>query len=329
MQNRRIRFEKVRERDEETEDEAGASSPEETKNGDGFRFCARSCFLTYPRCPILPEHFVGATSFDRSLIKHCFGKQERHNDGQFHLHVWVQFSKKIDTINPRYFDISTIHAGEDVITTYHPNIKRKRGKGSLVQVWEYLCKNDGTRPMDLVGRTELHTTSANFRKVYGDRCQWLNYIASRSLNEPEYPIDLPDGSQIAVPDAANKLRHYWIHGKASSGKTLWLETKINAFRNYKISDEKYPYDDYDNEPIVVYDDVSPKATHLLSLANASDYPRPVPGTTRYHRRYIAARVLVTIIVCHNLDIDNYFVNEDPKTIEALKTRFIQINMNNI
>ena len=64
-----------------------------------FRFCSRSAFLTYPRCPILPRNYLRHIGFDREQIKTAFGKQEKHLDGTLHLHIWITFIRKVDTVN--------------------------------------------------------------------------------------------------------------------------------------------------------------------------------------------------------------------------------------
>jgi hypothetical protein len=300
-------------------DESGGEQDE----AKGFRFSARSAFITYPRCPVTPSEYFRYVEFKSDLVKSCFGKQEHHADGSLHLHMYIAFHKKHDSHNCRHFDITVPVDGKDP-TVYHGNIKNSRGKGSIVGIWEYLCKNGGVPPTDVIGHTELYPVSKNFRKDFGDRTQWLNYLSVSGMPLPRYPITLPDGVHIETPQAGDKKRHYWIHGPANSGKTYWLERNIYCFRNYKVAESKYPFDDYINETIIVYDDISPIASHLLSLANSSEHPRTVPGETRYHRRSIPAGTVTLIIVCNNQMIDDYFEKESGSVKNALHARFNEI-----
>jgi len=310
------------------EDLVGAAAPD----GDGdqerkFRFCARSAFLTYPRCPVLPGEYRRSTSFNWELVKCAFAKQEKHLDGTLHLHVYLRFVKKLDISNCRYFDATVQPEGDAPLDRYHPNIRNERGKGSIVRVWEYLCKNGGVPPTDLVGTTELYPTSKNFRKEYGDRITWLNYHATSHQPPPEYPLTLPDGSSMDRPTGANKKRHLWIWGPPNSGKTRWLERHIYRFRNYQIADAKYPFDNYTTEEIVVWDDIPPKAQILLNLCNYSEHPRPVPGETRYHRRNIPGGTVIVAIVCVNMSIELVYNNDrESMLIDALNKRFTQIQL---
>jgi hypothetical protein len=291
-----------------------------------FRFTARSAFLTYPRCPILPQQYLRHTSINQRDIKHSFGKQERHVDGERHLHVWITFIRKIDTINPRFFDLTIPPTEDHPGSTFHCNIRRgerKRAGGisNHVRAYEYLCKYDGAVPTPIVGSSSLYPTSRNFRKEYGDRTQWLNYLAISAMPDPVYPIELPNGEAIPTPSGPNKQRHIWIYGPPNAGKTQWLEANVYRFKNYRVGGTQYPFDNYDGEQIIVYDDIIPKASDLLSITNTSEWQRPVPGQTRYSQRFVPGRLVTLLIVCSNVDIDTLFSAEIDVTRAALHARF--------
>jgi len=291
-----------------------------------FRFVARSAFLTYPRCPILPGEYLRHSTLDKRDIKHAFGKQERHVNGERHLHVWITFIRKIDTINPRFFDLIIAPTENHGGSTFHCNIRRgerKRAGGisNHVRAYEYLCKYDGAVPTQIVGASELYPTSRNFRKEYGDRTQWLNYLAIRAMPDPEYPIQLPNDETIAKPRGADKKRHIWIYGPPNAGKTQWLEANVYRFKNYRVGGTLYPYDNYDGEQIIIYDDVIPKAQDLLSITNTSEWQRPVPGQTRYSQRFVPGGLITLVIVCSNVDIDTLFSAEIDVTRDAIHARF--------
>ena len=53
----------VKEDEETTEDPIKKMRTEIDSGGEQkFRFCSRSAFLTYPRCPILPRNYLSAIS---------------------------------------------------------------------------------------------------------------------------------------------------------------------------------------------------------------------------------------------------------------------------
>lgn len=97
-----------------------------------FRFHAKTVFLTYAQ---VNGAFTHQQLFDH--VKALRGEdpvclrvgEESHADGGTHYHVFGKWSRKVDTIDPRYFDFNDIH----------PNIQSARNEG---QVYTY-CGKDG------------------------------------------------------------------------------------------------------------------------------------------------------------------------------------------
>lgn len=99
-----------------------------------FRFNAQRAFLTYAQCPLTPDQalaYLITNLQDVVIQQHAIG-QETHQDGNFHLHAYLQFDRKFSTRNERAFDII------DEGTTYHPNIQSPR---SVKAVIEYVTKD--------------------------------------------------------------------------------------------------------------------------------------------------------------------------------------------
>lgn len=79
------------------------------KKAKDFRLASKTVLLTYPQCPI-PLDLM----FEKITTKELFTKYgilnyaivlEMHEDGNPHIHALIEFSKKIDTKNPRFFDL--------------------------------------------------------------------------------------------------------------------------------------------------------------------------------------------------------------------------------
>lgn len=311
---------------DDEEDEVGPNEPgEEAK----FRFNARKVFLTYPRCNIAPGDVPRFFPLWNE-IKSSFCKQELHLDGELHLHLFCSFGRKLNSTNARMFDMvvgEPVDPQGDVRdpVRFHPNIKRVNGPEDLVRIWEYLCK-DGREPLELAGKVDLYKFSKNFCASYRDRESWLAYRQSVSQDVPRWPIVGPAGQLFPDPRDAGKKRNLWLQGAANAGKTQWLEAKVYCFRNYKVGDSRYPFDNYSREQIIVYDDVVPRASDLLVLGNHSAYPRPVPGATRYHQRFIPGGLYLWTVVCSNKTIDERFEGEGAEVISALHSRFITVTL---
>ena len=99
-----------------------------------FQYCAKSIFLTYSQCPLDPEMVmqelqtrIGSDATNQ-LKKACIGR-ERHQDGNFHLHVCAWYIHKLRFTDPRYFDIEG----------YHPNVRGDRIKSDK-RALQYVSK---------------------------------------------------------------------------------------------------------------------------------------------------------------------------------------------
>lgn len=308
-----------------------SSAGEEVQGERKFRFNARKTFLTYAQCPIAPGEFLSLFPL-ANRVSTCFAKQERHKDGSLHLHAYISFSQKLDLSSPQCFDLVERHqdgdnGGPDAAAPrrFHPNIKRVGGPEDLVRTYEYLCK-DGVPPVELAGKIDLYKFSKNFCNVFRDRTSWLNYRRGLSQGPPSWPIQGPNGQVFDNPSNAGKKRNVWLWGPPDSGKTKWLEEKVYCFQNYKVGNNRYPFDLYVDQQIIIYDDLLPKAQHLLVLGNTSAFARPVPGDTRYHQRIIPPGLALWTVVASNLTIAEAFQEETASTIEAIKARFIEIEM---
>ena len=73
-----------------------------------YRLNSKTLFLTYPKCPILPEDafkiLTGKVPVDKAVVG-----QEHHQDGDFHLHAYLALQKKVDIRDPHKLDLDTYH----------------------------------------------------------------------------------------------------------------------------------------------------------------------------------------------------------------------------
>lgn len=87
-----------------------------------FRLHAQSVFLTYPQCSLEPEellrHLQSAHNVDTYVIS-----QEKHGDGNLHLHAYIRLVQKMNTTNQRVFDVCG----------FHPNIQSARNTNSVIK----------------------------------------------------------------------------------------------------------------------------------------------------------------------------------------------------
>lgn len=102
-----------------------------------FRFNAKKCFLTYSQCPAEKQVlFDFLNKFGSGLKNYCIA-QEKHEDGNFHLHAFCEWNKTLDTKNQYFFDLV------DAAKIYHPNLKQvTNAKASVRNIINYCHKSD-------------------------------------------------------------------------------------------------------------------------------------------------------------------------------------------
>lgn len=100
-----------------------------------FRLDARYWFITYSQCPLERELVL-----EHIYLRHndrqpewIVVARERHDDGNLHLHVLVDWGRRLCTRDARFLDIT--HDG----TTYHPKLESARHLGKALH---YVYKED-------------------------------------------------------------------------------------------------------------------------------------------------------------------------------------------
>ena len=85
-----------------------------------FHLQARSVLLTYSQCPLEKEYILSKLE-DKVDVKYYSIGREHHSDGNYHLHCYLYFEKKVSSRNERLFDIDGFHP--NIIS----NVRSKQG----------------------------------------------------------------------------------------------------------------------------------------------------------------------------------------------------------
>nr|ABC74546.1 replication initiation protein [Tomato chino La Paz virus] len=104
-----------------------------------FLINSKNYFLTYPHCSLSKEETLEqllrlSTPTNKKYIKIA---RELHEDGEYHLHVLIQFEGKFKTQNCRFFDLVSSTRS----THFHPNVQ---GAKSSTDVKSYVDKDGDT-----------------------------------------------------------------------------------------------------------------------------------------------------------------------------------------
>lgn len=101
------------------------------KEDSNFRFNAIQVGMTYSQCPLERDRVLSAwlDKFGDNIEQYLIAR-EKHEDGNFHIHGYIRFLKKVNYKDPRFLDIDG----------YHPKIER--GLKSSKNWIQYCIKED-------------------------------------------------------------------------------------------------------------------------------------------------------------------------------------------
>lgn len=284
-----------------------------------FRCRAKSFALTFSRCPVERDDFDAAFKLQRGPFPVYQSARELHKDGFPHLHVFIGYFKRRDVRSARSFDVAIDG------TTYHPNFSKCRSEAA----WQkYISKGDDhdlAPSLSGAAYDPLREELGKRKAMYADYCWSRDFLVTRSLKPVDFPVSLVcDGItyQLFAPDPAIKRRSWWIVAPPNAGKTRWLNRTFGGKRIYSPRTGKYPFEGYDDQDIVVYDDrESVSFAEFSSVLNTWDIVEPIAGEIRYNTKNWKLGHTRSVIVLSNHTIEESMKPED---VQRMRKRFIQI-----
>nr|WAE42184.1 MAG: replication associated protein [Cressdnaviricota sp.] len=281
-----------------------------------FRLSAKRIFLTYPRCDLTKEQVLEFLKTKGLIVCYYIAVEEHktityddwHVDGLpigTHLHIAVQFATKINTTDQRFFDTKG----------FHPNVQSTRSWHNVVS---YVIKGG-----DYIHKQVFdNTTHENYKKRKSDFTEWEHDNEFKALEPVHWPIQLPNLESFPDDNHTNiKQRHLWIVGIPNSGKTTWVQNTFEGKQVFSRSDTAYPYDDYQGQQVILFDDITPNFTELISISTEWRINQRVYGGSRYRCVYWPKKVHMVMIVLANFPPD-YGLRQ-----AAVATRFNIVNLN--
>lgn len=126
-------------------------------------------------------------------------------------------------------------------------------------------------------------------------------VKNSRLGPPPSKIMLPDGEYFSLWEPPRKKNNLVIVGNASLGKTSWIQHELRGTKYYYVSDEKNPWDQFDDHRVIVWDDPEdwPKKRDLCFFSNLG-LPHSPGGTlsARYYPRVCMPGARCMFILCN-------------------------------
>lgn len=231
-----------------------------------FRLSASRYLLTYAQCPEDPEDIFLKLD-TRRVIKQAVGCIELHEDGNPHVHIAVEYEKKLNSVDPAYFDYA-YDVGYD---NYHPNFSPAKSWGAcvnycrgkektLVQLFQWKCSFQEAVDSAKVEKIDLFGKARAFER---DEEGWIQYCHDHRVSfqycskiweivnrgTPVQVVDVafePSGPPPATYDPrfafmvlpADFSRAIVLCGPSGIGKTVWAVNQLVAIfgRGLQVGD---------------------------------------------------------------------------------------------
>ena len=147
-----------------------------------FRFYAKNVFLTYTQCPCPKEQLLELL---QSLLQlacqpyYILVARELHEDGNPHLHAMVQCTKKIQTFNPRFFDLIRTNG-----RIYHPNIENSTHQQQVDSIYRKGASSSNGENFHLRGEVLRKTETNSGREYLAKQKRRNNSLLSAKKDVP-------------------------------------------------------------------------------------------------------------------------------------------------
>jgi len=247
------------------------------------------------------------------LSYYCVAREE-HEDKNHHIHAVLKYTTRTNIKDARYFDYKG----------HHPNFGPVRNIPNAVAY----CKKEGKF---IENAAFDYTDHTNYVRRKTDWEAYTRDMHLRSLRKPVYPMSLHyetiDGKTATYQwmGPGSKQRHLWIVRKPDAGKSTWQEETLRGISHYaRPPDEKYPYDDYDDQQLILFDDVHPKFEELVSITDVyKSSLKRVYGPTRYRCKYWPMNTEMCALILSNQKPQEVY---HPKHHEAVAKRVIVLEV---
>lgn len=282
-----------------------------TDNDAAFNFNAKKAFLTFPHATFHPREFIAFLDDKRKLLR-AIGNIELHDardenisdeapTGELpHVHVVLEFERKLHTSDPRYFDFDGFHPSIEKVRNWQAAVNYLREKDEDGNTYhidiEYFRCDPDTADIALQGQSATGQTvdyvgivrncgsfdewinfALNHRMAWGSACAMWDYFRGsvRDLltitTAPgiTFPENALSDEAVAArakladlewPEEYAEHRSIVIVGPSSAGKTVWALNNTPLPALFVRHIDDLRYFDQTLHRSIIFDDV--QAAHL-------------------------------------------------------------------
>lgn len=268
-----------------------------------FRLQSRAIFLTYSQCP-LPKDHVLETLQSLVSVQEYIVAEEHHKDGQSHVHCFLRLSKKLDTINVRFFDLEGLEEINGETQVFHPNIGAARSPRCVIRY----CTKEGNYLTNMVievgdpwrdaltlareGNLDKATEVLAWKKTRDwmmCREKILSALQAESTKVGPSPMEVSlhltlDLDYHPLP-VWNRRKALIIYGAAGLGKTQLAKNLIPRYLLLSDLDDLRDFDPKKHDGII-FDDLSIYDQHIDRQVHLVDVCEDRKFKSRYRNAFI-------------------------------------------
>lgn len=225
-----------------------------------------SLFLTYPQCP-LDKQMAYDELFKRLQPQKLLVAQEKHKNGDLHLHVYAKLASTYRTKDPTALDLLGYHGNYQGCRSAKNVLKyctKEEDYIASFDVAEALgtksTRKEAMQSLILGKRTleELVVDEPQFLYGYSKlKMDLLNYQKDTKSTKENVPAFLPNPWGKVLPTAwSRKCRHFWLYSERPNvGKSyLFARPLAHNYRTHiRVGSEPY-WDLRGDEQLVILDE---------------------------------------------------------------------------
>lgn len=282
-----------------------------TKNK--FRCQGTAFLLTYPKCTLSKEEVLQDLQ-NLLQVKTYTIASELHADGSPHIHAVLQLGARLNTTNPRYFDVRG----------FHPNIKKLSFGRDIQKATEY-AKKDGSfistfeEPVskrlalaqDIL--TEGRITPSLIKK--NPLILFLNHSQISSWLNVCFPAN-----HLPPPRILPKRRHLWCYGASNTGKSYYLNAFMLLFFQPVQGPDNNDWTAASSETDLIFFDEFKGSVTVQTINRLCD------GRLQVNKKggsvFLAYPLIYVASNYHPAQVYKKAISEDPEILVTIKNRFI-------